>query len=140
MCQPRPRNTSLSETTDTFKTRSQTILMCDVFYLLGYLWVYCYFKSSRKYIYKWVCCYRRRTNKHTNTQDMMMTQEDYDWLVPQERILFTSTRLKPEQIQMIYDIHNRITTENKRPNNCGSCLRNTMRIVKHNYLLKKNQQ
>ena len=71
---------------------------------------------------------------------MMITQEDFDWLAPQERILFTSTRLKPEQVQMIYDIHNRITTENKRPNNCGSCLRNTIRIVKHNYLLKKNQQ
>ena len=69
-----------------------------------------------------------------------MTNEDYQWLQQRENIMYTSLRLDTMTRQHLYDIYNRLTGEAKKPNGCGSCLRNTIRIVKHNYLLKKNKQ
>ena len=69
-----------------------------------------------------------------------MTNEDYQWLQARENIMYYSVRLDTLTKQTIYDIYNRLTGEDKKPNGCGSCLRNTIRTVKHNYLLKKNKQ
>ena len=62
-----------------------------------------------------------------------MTEEDYLWLKANEVLMYRSIRSTPETIQRLYDIFNRITGLNKKPNGCGSCLRNTINTLKVNY-------
>lgn len=69
-----------------------------------------------------------------------MIDQDYQWLQQRHAWLYVSTRMPPEDIQYIYDIYNRITGEAKRPNGCGSCLRNTIAVVKRHYEQKQKQQ
>ena len=62
-----------------------------------------------------------------------MTDQDYQWLRQNERLLYQSIRYTQEEAEMMYAIFNRITGLNKRPNGCSSCLRNTTQTVKLNY-------
>lgn len=63
----------------------------------------------------------------------MMTPEDKQWLDDHKSYLYISTRMTSEETQMLYDIYNRLTGLNKKPNGCGSCMRNTVRLITHYY-------
>lgn len=62
-----------------------------------------------------------------------MTQEDYNWLDEHKLFLYHSQHITKEERNHLYQIYNRITGENKRPNGCGKCLRTTLNILKHHY-------
>jgi hypothetical protein len=62
-----------------------------------------------------------------------MTQEDYNWLDEHKLFLYHSQHITKEERNQLYQIYNRITGENKRPNGCGKCLRTTLNILKHHY-------
>jgi len=62
-----------------------------------------------------------------------MNPEDKQWLDDHKSYLYVSTKMTREETQMIYDIYNRLTGEKKAPNGCGSCMRNTIRLVKFYY-------
>jgi hypothetical protein len=62
-----------------------------------------------------------------------MTQEDRQWLDEHKNFLYVSTHMTKEEKQHLYDIYNRLTGENKKPNGCGRCVRTTLNIIKHHY-------
>lgn len=62
-----------------------------------------------------------------------MTQEEFDFLTPIKNFMFVSTHVSKEDKKKIYEIYNRITGENKRPNGCGKCFGNVTRQLKHYY-------
>ena len=62
-----------------------------------------------------------------------MTQEDRQWLTEHKNILYVSTKMTSEELHKLYEIHNRLTGQLKRPNGCGSCLRGTINIIKMHY-------
>ena len=62
-----------------------------------------------------------------------MIQKDYNWLHEHRNFLYVSQHITKEEKQTLYDIYNRITGENKKPNGCGKCIRNTLNIIKMHY-------
>jgi len=66
-------------------------------------------------------------------QNNPLTEVQYNWLDNKKNMFYVSTRLEPGDQIMIYGIYNHITSENKRPNGCGSCLRSTLNVVKQAY-------
>lgn len=62
-----------------------------------------------------------------------MITEDWNYLDKHKNMMYVSQHITKEQKQMLYDIYNRITGENKKPNGCGKCLRTTLNILKHHY-------
>jgi len=69
-----------------------------------------------------------------------MTQEDFLWLSQNEPNLYTSRRMDTYTINRIYSIYNGIMNENKKPNGCGACLRNTIQTVRLKYEQMKREQ
>lgn len=69
-----------------------------------------------------------------------MNDQDFEWLKQHESLLYVSTRVDAYQTGMVYDIYNRLTGEQKKPNGCGACLRNTIRQIRYHYELKKLKQ
>ena len=63
----------------------------------------------------------------------MINKEEYTWLQAHENLMYKSISSTPAAINYIYSIFNRITGLNKRPNHCGSCLRNTISTVRQSY-------
>lgn len=63
----------------------------------------------------------------------MITPEDKAWLDDHKTYMYQSVRMSSENARMIYDIYNRLTGESKKPNGCGSCMRNTVRLIKFYY-------
>ena len=51
-----------------------------------------------------------------------MTQEHYQWLDANRQVL-GNIRMTPEQQQMVFEIYNTITGENKPITSCGRCVR-----------------
>ena len=62
-----------------------------------------------------------------------MNELHYMWLKQNHNLMYVSTRMTSEQTQRIYDIYNAITGDRKKPNGCGSCMRNTVSLVRSTY-------
>jgi len=62
-----------------------------------------------------------------------MTDQDYKWLDEHRLFLYVSHHITREEKQELYNIYNRITGENKKPNGCGKCLKTTLNILKMHY-------
>ena len=62
-----------------------------------------------------------------------MTEEDYKWLDEHRLFLYVSQHITKEEKAELYNIYNRITGENKKPNGCGKCIRTTLNILKMHY-------
>lgn len=62
-----------------------------------------------------------------------MIKEDRTWLDLHRNFLYVSQHITKEEKQELYNIYNRITGENKKPNGCGKCLRTTLNIIKSHY-------
>ena len=60
-----------------------------------------------------------------------MNPQDYNWLLEHKNFLYVSTHFTKEEKQHLYDIYNRLTGENKKPNGCGRCVRTTINLIKH---------
>ena len=63
----------------------------------------------------------------------MMLQEEYEFLKEHEIVLRVSHSVTKEVKQRFYQIYNRITGENRRPNGCGRCFVNVTKLLKHYY-------
>jgi len=68
-----------------------------------------------------------------------MNQLDYIWLSQNQELLYTSRRMDTATINRIYTIYNEIMNSDKKPNSCGSCLRNTIQTVRIKYEQKKQE-
>ena len=62
-----------------------------------------------------------------------MTQQDIEWVTNNMLLLTTSRRYAEGELQMIFDIYNRITGENKKTTSCGRCVETTKKRVKLEY-------
>lgn len=63
-----------------------------------------------------------------------MTDEQLLW-IEANRVIFTANvSTSKENVQMVYDIYNTITGENKKPNGCGRCYVTTKKRVLKEYL------
>lgn len=62
-----------------------------------------------------------------------MTAEDKQWLDEHRNFMYVSQHITKEEKQTLYDIYNRLTGENKKPNGCGKCLRTTINTIKSYY-------
>ena len=60
-----------------------------------------------------------------------MTAAQLLW-IDANRVIFTANvSTSKENVQMVYDIYNTITGENKKPNGCGRCyVTNKKRVLK----------
>ena len=61
-----------------------------------------------------------------------MTQEHYQWLDANRQVL-GNIRMTPEQQQMVFEIYNTITGENKPITSCGRCVMNIKKTLKFYY-------
>ena len=66
-----------------------------------------------------------------------MNELDYHWLRLNERMMYQSIRTTAEEANRIYAIYNALTGQNKKPNGCGSCMRNTVGVVRLAYEKQK---
>lgn len=58
---------------------------------------------------------------------MIVTQEDKEILLDNKKIILDiTTGYKPNELKVLYDLHNRIYSTNKQPNGCGSCIRSVI--------------
>jgi len=58
---------------------------------------------------------------------MIVTQEDKELLLENKKIILDiTTGYKPNELKVLYDLHNRIYSTNKQPNGCGSCIRSVI--------------
>ena len=62
-----------------------------------------------------------------------MIQSDLEWLKLHRNYLYVSIKVGVGDAQKIYDIYNRLTGQKKAPNGCGSCMRNTIKLIKQHY-------
>lgn len=62
-----------------------------------------------------------------------MIATDLQWLQLHRDYMYVSTKVNTTDAQMIYDIFNRLTGQKKAPNGCGSCMRNTIKLIKQHY-------
>ena len=67
-----------------------------------------------------------------------MIETDRQWLDEHRNYLYVSSRMSSIDTHKIYEIYNRLTGQSKKPNGCGSCLRNTINIIKMHYEQKTN--
>jgi plastocyanin domain-containing protein len=58
---------------------------------------------------------------------MIVTPEDKEILLENKKIILDiTTGYKPNELKVLYDLHNRIYKTNKTPNPCGSCIRSVI--------------
>ena len=62
-----------------------------------------------------------------------MKLEHYVWLQEHRNYMYTSQFLPKPDRNMIYEIYNAITNENKKPNGCGRCMTNTIKRVRFEF-------
>lgn len=62
-----------------------------------------------------------------------MNLKDRRWLDEHKHYMYVSSRITKEDTQMIYEIYNRIYGTQKKPNGCGSCMRNTLKQIRTTY-------
>lgn len=58
-----------------------------------------------------------------------LTQEQLNWIKENETVFKISLRLTQDRLQMIFDLHNHITGQNKKTTGCGRCVENTKKLV-----------
>lgn len=63
----------------------------------------------------------------------MMTPTEFEFLKENEVVMRSSVTVTKETKTQFYAIYNRLTGLNKRPNACGRCFTNVVRLVKHYY-------
>lgn len=63
-----------------------------------------------------------------------MTEEQLLWIEANMRLFTSSQRTTEEEKQMVYDIYNHITGENKKPNGCSRCFTTTKKRVLKEYI------
>lgn len=59
-----------------------------------------------------------------------MKQEHFNWLKERRHYMYVSVKMQPGEPEYLYEIYNTITGEHKKPNGCGSCLRNTIAVIR----------
>ena len=59
-----------------------------------------------------------------------MELEHYTWLKDRRHYMYVSVKLEAGDADYLYLIYNTITGETKKPNSCGSCLRNTIAVIR----------
>jgi hypothetical protein len=58
---------------------------------------------------------------------MVVSIEDKELLIENKKIILDiTTGYKPNELKVLYDLHNRIYKTNKQPNGCGSCIRSVI--------------
>jgi len=62
-----------------------------------------------------------------------MTQEDYNWLLANRTIMYSSIRMTPEQGHKLFEIYNRIAPKHMAYTTCGSCVRTVINLLKQEY-------
>jgi len=62
-----------------------------------------------------------------------MILEHYVWLQEHRNYMYHSQFLPKEDRLKIYEIYNRITGEQKKPNGCGRCLSNTIKRIRFEF-------
>ena len=62
-----------------------------------------------------------------------MTQQDYNWLLENRHILYSSIRMTPQQGAMIFTIYNRISPKYMAYTTCGSCVRTVINLLKQEF-------
>jgi hypothetical protein len=62
-----------------------------------------------------------------------MTQEDYNWLLANRTLMYSSIRMTPIQGAMIFAIYNRISPKPMNYTTCGSCVRNVVNLLKQEF-------
>ena len=62
-----------------------------------------------------------------------MIETDKIWLDEHRNFLYVSSYMSKPERQELYNIYNRLTGENKRPNGCGKCLQTTIKTIKYHY-------
>ena len=56
-----------------------------------------------------------------------------------KNLIYVSTHMTKEEKQHLYDIYNRLTGENKKPNGCGQiAYEQTLNIIRHHYDTNRN--
>ena len=68
-----------------------------------------------------------------------MNINDWNYLDEHKLFLYASQHITKEEKRTLYEIYNRITGENKKPNSCGKCMRTTLNILKLHYERKEIQ-
>lgn len=63
----------------------------------------------------------------------MMTPEEFEFANKYEPVMRVSHSVDKETKKRFYEIYNRLTGEDKRPNGCGRCFTNVVRLIKHYY-------
>ena len=62
-----------------------------------------------------------------------MTQEDYDWLLANRTIMYSSIRMTTEQGHKLFQIYNRIAPKPMNYTTCGSCVRSVVNLLKQEF-------
>ena len=62
-----------------------------------------------------------------------MTQEDYDWLLANRTIMYSSIRMTTEQGHKLFQIYNRIAPKPMAYTTCGSCVRSVVNLLKQEF-------
>lgn len=62
-----------------------------------------------------------------------MIEEDRKWLGLHRNFLYVSTYMTKQEKQTLYNIYNRVTGENKKPNGCGKCVATVIKTLKHHF-------
>ena len=60
---------------------------------------------------------------------MRLNFQDLQWIGEHERLFVANNRPSDEQRNKIYELYNKITDENKKPNGCGRCYSNVKKRV-----------
>lgn len=62
-----------------------------------------------------------------------MTEQDYQWLLDNRAIMYSSTRMTPEQGHRIFVIYNAIAPTRMNYTTCGSCVRTVINLLKQEF-------
>ena len=62
-----------------------------------------------------------------------MTQEDYDWLLANRTIMYSSIRMTTEQGHKLFQIYNRLSPKHMAYTTCGSCVRTVVNLLKQEF-------
>jgi len=62
-----------------------------------------------------------------------MTDTDYQWLLANRALMYSSTRMTPQQGHMIFDIYNRLSPKKMSYTTCGSCVRTVVSLLRQEF-------
>ena len=67
----------------------------------------------------------------------LLSLEDYTFVDENQKIFTTNYGISPGERQVVYNIYNRLTGENKRASSCGRCWTAVKQKVQSVYLKQK---